>query len=146
MGPNHPESLTTDDHRLDAAALIVGVELGESRRAYPLGALHAEGGIAEDVLGDHPIVVVTRPGSWLALAFAGERETGRVKLRWEDGADDRPPVLVDLVGGGRFTLWGESLSEHPDTASLRYVRSTLKKWGNWAIAHPQPDLWMPATQ
>ena len=139
-GPHHAMTLEIEDTRLASDALIVAVEVGAHQRAYPLSVLHAAGGIAEDVLGSKPIAVVTHPDSWLALTFERELDGAPIRLRWDGGGDQSQP-LVDRATGSRFTLWGECVDGEYAGFRLRYVRSSLKKWGHWQVTHPDGDVW-----
>jgi hypothetical protein len=128
--------------------LVVGVELGESRRAYLLTALHDQGGIIEDVLDGRPIVVVTLPGTWVCVTFVPELDGTRVRLQW-DRQEDPSTHLVDRTSGWRFDLWGRCLTDEHRDVGLPYVRSSLKKWGRWVMVNPDAELWQggraPAT-
>jgi hypothetical protein len=122
--------------------LMVGAELGEARRAYPLAAVHDQGGIVEDTLIDTPIVVVTRPGTWLCVVFVRAFEGAPVRLDWDRTADP-PAQLVDLISGRLFDLWGRCLTDDRRGVRLPYVRSSLEKWRAWLTANPDTDLWQP---
>ena len=131
------------DPRLGAFDLIVGVERGASRRAYPLVSLHAAGGILEDVLGGRPIAVVTRPDTWLAVSFETRLGSDPVDLAWDDQADGQP-LLLDRTTGSRFDLWGLGVAGEHRGRRLPYVPSALKKWGVWVGMYPETELWQAA--
>ena len=138
--PDHTMALPVSDTRLAPDELLVGVEADQGKRAYPLAALHAEGGIAEDVLGDRPIVVAALPGAWLAVSFDRRLEGRLVELQW-DGGEGGPPELIDLTNGSRFDLWGTCVAGADAGKRLDYVRSSLKKWQAWVASAPEPELW-----
>lgn len=61
------------DHRLPAAELVVGVELGGEVRAYPVVSLTGE---LRDEVGDVPIIVVPRDGGADVFAVADDGGPG----------------------------------------------------------------------
>ena len=143
--PDHANSsIKTRDPRLRPLDLVVGVEPDTGRRAYPLASLHAAGGIVEDTLGGTPIVVVTRPGSWLAVAFEAQLDGNPVELAWDDEQNGQP-LLLDRRTGSRFDLWGLGVAGTWQGRRLPYVPSALKKWAVWAGTYPGTELWQPAS-
>jgi hypothetical protein len=128
------------DLRLEQTELVVGVELGGVSRAYPLAAVHAAGGIVTDTIAGRPIVVVTRPGTWLAVTFERDADQALVDLSWDE-AEDPPAHLVDESSGSRFDLWGACTSGPLEATRLRYVTSSLRRWSIWTLTNPGCELW-----
>jgi hypothetical protein len=141
-GPDHQKGGLRRWSGISWDELVVGVELGESRRAYLLAAVHDQGGIVEDTLDGRAIIVVTLPGTWLCLVFIAEVDGTPVHLSWDRTADS-PTHLVDRTSGCRFDLWGRCVAGEHRGARLPYVRSSLEKWRGWAGGHPDADLWPP---
>jgi Protein of unknown function (DUF3179) len=142
--PDHSKSsVKARDRRLGALDLVVGLELGAGR-AYPLTSLHGVGGIVDDVFEGRPIVVVTRPRSWLAVAFEAQLDGEPVGLAWDD-RENGQPILVDARTGSRFDLWGLGVTGKWEGRRLPYVLSALKKWAVWAGMYPETELWEPAS-
>ena len=139
-GPAHQMGLPKAPRGLASTELVVGVELGESRRAYLFSAVHDQGGIIEDTLDGRPIVVVTLPGTWLCVVFVSALDGTAVHLRW-DGTQDPPTHLLDETNGWRFDLWGRCLTDEDSELRLPYVRSSLEKWRSWAMDNPDAPLW-----
>jgi hypothetical protein len=133
----------TADPRLPASDLVVGLERAGRRRAYPLAAVHAAGGVIDDVLGGTPIVVTAMPGSWVTVSFERELEGISVSLRWEDVAA-QSPHLVDESSGSRFDLWGRCVGGPLEGLTLAYIPSALRKWLAWVVESPDYDLWQQA--
>jgi hypothetical protein len=141
FSPEHEVKRTKyEDTRVAARDLVVGVEIDGSTCAYPLDALHAEGGIVEDVLAGRPIVVVGLPGTWMAVSFERELEGVPLELSWDESEEPRRH-LVDAASGSRFDLWGLCVDGPHAGQSLSYVPSALKKWMVWAIVNPGSRVW-----
>ncbi|MSR47203.1 MAG: DUF3179 domain-containing protein, partial [Planctomycetes bacterium] len=72
LGHEMRQSIRHPDDRLPENEIVLGVVVGGDARAYPMKALSAAGGVLNDVLGGVPIVVLHKPGTWLAAAFRAE--------------------------------------------------------------------------
>jgi hypothetical protein len=141
FSPDHEDGMPhAIDRGLTLLDLVAGVELGASARAYSLTAVHARGGIVEDIVSGRPIVVASLPGSWLVVAFERELAGGLVELHW-DRSQDPPTHFVDAVSGSRFDLWGVCVAGEHEGGALPYVPSTLKKWGVWTATYPDTEVW-----
>jgi hypothetical protein len=67
--PNQGEARFGDD-RLDANALVVGVEVAGEFKGYPLHDLGEVGGVVNDTLGTHPIIVIYDKDIQTGVAFS----------------------------------------------------------------------------
>lgn len=123
------------DPRLPHNILVLGVKSNGSARAYTLERLTQEAGVVNDQLGNTPIVVLHRPGTWAALAFDacldGRQFTFR---RARDGS---------IADNATNSLWredGVAYAGEMAGCKLRYLPSHVEEWYVWAAYHPETEL------
>jgi hypothetical protein len=125
------------DPRLPDVELVLGVEAGGRARAYALARLHGAGSVLNDQLGGTPIVVFTKPGSWLSIAF--ERAVGGRTLVFR--ALDEGMGLEDTETKSRWDITGRAISGPLAGQSLRFVPSGIEKWYAWAAGNPDTEVY-----
>lgn len=123
-----------DDDRLDQVAVVLGVDTGTAQAAYPLETLAEAGGIVNDRIGDLDVVLVHRPGTWMATAFRRSHNGHKLDLHW-DGAQ-----LTDAHGSGRWTELGVPTGGYHGQP-LDFVRGGLEKWHAWSGIFPDAPLY-----
>lgn len=123
---------TIDDGRLYTKEFVIGVELGETKIAYPFSMLSAEP-VVNDVIGDNSVLVVFDKATAAAVAYS----------RLVDGQ-----VLTFAVAGSPFVLVDEETASTWDAFSgvalsgplageqLSRVKSTTAFWFGWKDTHP----------
>ena len=77
-------SVPEPDERLPLGSLVLGVELPDRSRAYPVERDRPEPYLLQDDVGDTPIVLLSEPGS-LPLAYERRHEGIVLELRLEHG-------------------------------------------------------------
>jgi len=127
------------DHRLPAGELVLGVEAGPKNRAYPLATLHALGTVLNDAIGLRQIVILTKRGSWLSIAF--DRLLDGKILEFE--AMGGQLLFEDLQTRSRWDFTGRCIEGPLAGRTLGYVPSGLEKWFAWATAHPGCEIFAP---
>lgn len=125
-------SLSQDD-RLPAEALVVGVQIGESFVAYPL-ADAAEVTVTIDEVAGIEILVYEDPAQNFGIAFETSVDGERLVFA-VDGAE-----LVSDDG----TIWdrttGAARSGPQAGGQLTYVTSFVSEWYGWAGYHPETTI------
>ncbi len=146
------ESRTTPiDRRLEPLDLVLGVEVDGEPRAYPLDVLQAHGGVVHDDLGGQPIVLVSMPGSYLAIALGRRLDDQVLDFDCDGGLDavtaafdaddDDIPHLVDTATGSRWDLLGACVDGPLAGRTLPNLWSGIQKWFNWSNLNPGGDVW-----
>lgn len=126
------------DDRVPLLDLIVGVITDSEPRAYPLSATHRGGGLVHDEVGGVPVVVLTKPGTWLAVAFDRRVDGRTLEFVWNDKG------LADTETGSHWDLFGEATSGPLAGCRLAFVPSGLEKWYGWAPAYADKAMvWSP---
>jgi hypothetical protein len=125
------------DDRLEDGELVLGVEAGGSHRAYPLARLHHRGPVLNDTVGGCDIVIFTKPGSWLSIAF-GRRVEGRTLL-FRPSADESS--FEDVETGTRWDITGTATAGTRVGCALPFVPSGIEKWYVWSSRCAATDVW-----
>jgi hypothetical protein len=142
--------LTPVDPRIRPIDVVAGVVVNASPRCYPLDLLHEKSPVVNDVVGGRPVVVVTIPGTYIALILYREVDDVVVELEWQGGPeaavaavtnDSEPPLLVDRVTGTRWNLFGTAVDGPLAGAQLAHGWGGVQKWFNWSNLEPRSEIW-----
>ena len=126
-----------DDHRLAPNDLVVGVEVNEQFKGYPVGAVQGSGGVVNDVLGGEPIVVVYHSQVITGLAYS--RVVNGRTLEFYNSSD-QGFEMRDRSTGSEWDPEGQAIAGPLSGTSLKYVTSFISEWYGWSAYHPETDL------
>ena len=138
IGESDQREATFGDARLPANTLVVGVEVDRRFSAYPLDALEAQGGVANDSLTGMPIVVLYDPQASTGIAYS--RRVEGLVLEFYNSSPDR----LELRDQQTDSVWdaqGRALSGPMEGARLEFVPSFISEWYGWSGYHPGSGLW-----
>lgn len=125
------------DERLAPKQLVLGVSVGEERKAYSIDALK-QARVVNDSVGGEDMVIVASALSSDALAF---RTEGTRFTLPDNARDSLPTMLIDDIGA----IWQVnrgSLSMRDDpTRILPLHPANISFWFGWYITHPDTLLW-----
>ena len=144
---------TLIDGRLNPKVRIVGVVVDGDEVAYPLPQL-AEVGVANDTVGEEPIVVLWVPGTVSGLGaptVAGGEEVGTAVvfsrqavdgsvLEFETAGD---AGMRDTATGSTWTLDGSAVDGPLAGERLDPIPNDQPFWFAWAIFRPDTTIWQP---
>jgi hypothetical protein len=125
------------DDRLDDGELVLGVEAGGRYRAYPLARLHRLGPVLNDTLGGCDIVIFTKAGSWLSIAF-DRRVDGRTLVFRPRAAE---PIFEDVETVTRWDITATATAGALVGRALPFVPSGIEKWYAWSSRCAAMDVW-----
>lgn len=134
LGPQFQRTVLNWDDRLPENELVLGVNVGDSFRAYVLTDFAPGLTVVQDELGGVPLIVVLEPEARFGMAFLATLEGEPVDLRVEQGR------LVDDTG----TVWsreGRAIEGPRAGATLTYVTSFVTEWYGWAAYHPETSIY-----
>ena len=123
------------DKRLRHGTLVLGVENRTAARAYPLETLARIGPVLNDVLAGDEIVVRSRPGTLLALAFY--RRTGNKVLIFRSSATGD---VYDEETRSAWNEMGEAVSGPLAGTQLRFLDSGIGEWYVFAAYHADAEI------
>ncbi len=128
--PVSPDSL---DSRLSAGTLVLGIEIGDEQRVYPLELLGTAA--VNDLVGGEPVAVFTWDGGGAVFSPVVGGDTLTFSIADGDIADDQTGTTWSRDGRAiAGTLFGASLEPLP-------VRSTF--WFAYVGAFPAADVYTP---
>lgn len=135
LGPTMGRMILHPDARLPKFDLVLGVDVGGAKRAYPMSALDRAGTFLEDTLGGREIVVFHKPGTYLAAAFLRTLDGKELRFtRGEDGA------ALDSGTGSRWNAAGVARDGPLAGRKLDPVVYAMEEWYSWATQHPGTSI------
>ncbi len=129
-----------EDLRLPNYEQIVGVEVRDGRKAYPL-ALVRKQALLNDKVGSTPVLLVHSAASDTTTAFS--RLLGSRTLTFRAGKPGAVDVLVDNETGSKWTAYGECTAGKLKGKKLDPVVPLLTFWFSWAEFFPETQVYSP---
>jgi len=123
------------DERLKPQNVVLGVEVGDAAKAYPLDAI-AERACFADELSGEPLAVFWYGPTRSAIAFSS-RLDGRQLTFYADLASPETAPFKDRETGTRWTLAGRAVDGELRGKELRCVNSVQCAWYAWAAEFPK---------
>ncbi len=130
-----PVTDAAKDDRLEPAALVLGVEHNDARRAYAIGDL-GDAAINDTLAGER-IVVFSREGGPAAAAFLAEVNGQPLTFELTDGS------FVDHETGSEWSLTGEAISGELEGTQLEPLAIRTAFWFSYVSAFPGVELYEP---
>jgi len=134
-------SLSQADKRLSATALVLGVEVGQTTKAYPI-----------DVKQERTCFLDTVAGKPLAVFWYGHTKSATAFETVVDGkpltfvADDISPETApfkDRETGTRWTLAGRGVDGPLRGKELTWLPSIQCRWFAWSGEYAETQLYVP---
>ena len=142
-----PEALATRgnvDARLQPDASVLGVEVGDEAKAYPLDA-----GLPlacfTDRLGSTAIAVFWYAATKSAVAFESRLQERSLTLYADPNSPETAP-FKDRETGTRWTLAGRAVDGPLKGQELTWVNSVQCKWYAWAADFPETQVYVRASK
>ena len=117
--------------------MVLGINVDQGMRAYPLREVKRNGGVVEDMMGDHPIAVFAGPRLEDATMATYSRLLGGENLSFRHDADH----FVDSETGSLWNIEGKAVDGPLRGKRLNPVRSHYVRWHAWVYPHSQTDLY-----
>lgn len=119
------------DERLAASTMVVGVELDDVNRIYPLPI---KDGVINDVVADTPVVLLTASDGETATVFSPIHDGDRLQFEATDEG------YVDSATGSVWSAAGEAISGTLEGQRLSAVPSRTTFWFAYIAAFPDAEL------
>ena len=134
-------SMGQTDPRLPPRAPVLGVEISERGKAYPLDEA-VERACFADTIGGEPIAVFWYGPTRSAVAFSRRLDARTLTLYADAISPDTAP-FKDQETGSRWTLAGRAVDGPLKGKELTWVKSIQCGWYAWAGAYPETELHVP---
>ena len=131
---------TLKDGRLERKELVLGIDLNERTKAYPLRALEGRP-VVNDSLAGQEVVVFFDESTGTALVYARNVAGKPLTFRVEGSAEGVQAVLVDEETGTRWMAFtGRAIEGELKGRVLDRVPSHLSFWFAWKDWNPDTEL------
>lgn len=139
MSSEAKSSMGAVDPRLKPLAGVLGVEIGEETRAYPLEET-LERACYRDVVGGTPIAVFWYGPTRTAVAYESTLE-GRTLTFYADTIAPETAPFMDRETKTRWTLAGRGVDGPLRGKELRWARSIQCRWYAWSGEYPDTAVY-----
>ncbi len=131
------------DDRLPQNTLLLAVRVEGQPRVYPYDTLAKAPDVAEETLGQTPVVAL----------YVAETHTGAAYDRRLEGktldftrATDKPGLFLDKQTGSQWTIEGKCIGGAMVGKQLTHVFSLQSRWYGWSAYFPQTTIYtLPET-
>lgn len=130
------------DVTFEPKAVVVGLSIGDSAKAYGVPDLQ-QARLINDTVGGLNVVVVASPESRAGRIY--ERGDMEFALPATDDTGKQPPsVLVDGTGASWLVTETGLVNETDASQILRRVPSLTSFWFGWYQYHPDTEVYQPS--
>ena len=133
----------TLDAKLPPRAVIAGVDIGGTAKAYPVDRVLAQAPV-HDRVGGVPIVLLVGGDGRSIRSF--EARLDSLPLEFIRPAEGEPGVVVDVGSGSRWSFQGEAISGALAGRRLTPVYLLLDYWFDWYTYHPATGVYLLGTR
>ncbi|HEX7023899.1 MAG TPA: DUF3179 domain-containing (seleno)protein, partial [Gemmatimonadales bacterium] len=126
------------DPALEPRAVVAGVQIGATAKAYPMDRVRAQAPV-HDRVGGVPIVLLIGPDGKSVRVF--EARLDSLPLEFLRPVGGPPGEVIDAGSAGRWSFRGEALSGPWQGRRLKPVFVLLDYWFDWKTYHPATGLY-----
>lgn len=127
------------DDRLASNALVIGVEVDNAFKGYPVEDVGSVG-VVNDTLSGEPIVIVYNSAAQTGLAFS--RVVNGQVLEFYNSANEGLE-LRDRATNSTWEIQGLAIEGSLKGAKLDFVSSFISEWYGWSGYHPETGIYQP---
>jgi len=135
--PNRSPLVRELDTRLPASEQVIGIEVGDAHKAYPVAALRREI-IVNDRVGSTPLLLIHQAASGTTTGFS--RVLGGRTLTFKAAG---PGAFVDNETGSQWNAYGECTAGSLRSQKLDRVVPQPGLWFAWAEFFPDTQVYSP---
>jgi Protein of unknown function (DUF3179) len=125
------------DNRLPPREIILGLEIGDEAKAFPLSALRTAR-VINDRVGKAQVVIVHQPESNTTTAFESKLNSRVLKFQ---AADTEVDELVDLETHSAWNAYGLCLSGKLKGSQLKTLVLEPEFWFAWSEFRPKTEVY-----
>jgi hypothetical protein len=139
MSQDGLESMAKVDDRLTPFSQVLGVEIDNARRAYPLDE-RVERACFVDELNGQPVAVLWYGPTRTAVCFRADLDGQKLTL-YADTVSPESAPFKDRETGTRWTLAGRAIDGPLKGKELTWVNSIQCRWYAWSAENPKTDVY-----
>ena len=128
------------DDRLASNTLVIGVEVDDAFKGYPVDEVGSVG-VVNDTLSGQPILIVYDPAVQTGLAFS--RVVNGQVLEFYNSAN-AGLELRDRATNSMWEIQGLAIEGSLRGVKLDFVSSFISEWYGWSGYHPETDIYEPS--
>lgn len=136
-----PSGLIHEDARLPVREQILGVEIRDAHKAYPMALLRKQT-VLNDNVGSMPVLVVYNAPSETTTTFSRLLD-GRT-LTFRAAKPGTVDTLIDDQTRSKWTAYGECTAGKLKGRKLGTIVPRLSFWYAWAEFHPDTQIYSAA--
>lgn len=141
MSPEAQESMGKVDPRLEPLTAVLGLEMGNQSKAFPLQS-EGERACFTDTIGGVPVAIFWYKPTRTAVAYNAKLEDRELSFYADDVSPETAP-FKDHETGTRWTLAGRAVDGPLRGRELTWVNSVQCRWYAWASEHPSTSVYEP---
>jgi hypothetical protein len=138
LSPQAKESIGTVDGRLDKMAAVLGVEAGESAKAFPLD-VKQERACYSDTVGSTSVAVFWYGPTRTAVAWNTRLGDRTLSFHASESSPETAP-FKDNETGTRWTLAGRAVDGPLRGQELQWMAGIQCRWFAWAAEYPETEI------
>ncbi len=124
---------------LETKAVVLGVAVGESHKAYPVSALQQKR-VINDNVGDKPILVIASSSTQAARVY--ERgDVGEFSTPEGTAGGGLPSQLTDAAGGVWKVTEDHLVNTADESLKLNRVPTHMSFWFGWFASYPDTEVY-----
>lgn len=132
------KSIGTVDSRLARSVPVLGVELNNKAKAFPLGDLKERACFTDEIDGQ-PFAVIWYAPTKTAVAYSALLDGKKLTFYADDISPETAP-FKDKETGTRWTLAGRAVDGALRGRELTWVNSIQCRWYAWAAEFPDTQI------
>ena len=133
-----PLVLTFPGTALQSRDVVLGIEVAEASRAYPIDAVIGQSPI-QDRLGGTPIVVTAGPDGKSVRAFVSRMDGTGIEFFRKSGTDKW--ILMDSASGSEWNFQGCATTGPKQGKCLERIALLKDFWFDWRNYHPTTSVY-----
>lgn len=139
MSATAASSMGKVDGRLTPMESVLGVQINEAQKAFPLDGLPPRACLLDEI-ADQPIAVFWYANTSTAVAF-DRRVDGQTLTLFADGISPESAPFKDEQTGTRWSLAGRGIDGPLRGKELKWVDGIQCRWYAWSAEYPETAIY-----
>ena len=134
------QTMGTVDRRLEPDVPVMGIEVADRRKAYPLKSA-GKRACFNDSVGNQKVAIFWYEATQTAVAFSRELD-GRTLTFYADPVSPESAPIKDRETGTRWTLAGRAVDGPLRGKELNWINSVQCRWYAWVAEFPRTEVYV----